>query len=85
MKLFGKARPSGVILYHLGWLNENTRQQRYDRYAEHDKGNFHARRHLESIMWADRRVRLQTQHWPQALVPLRDDILRLASSIPSAT
>lgn len=83
VKIAARARPTGSAIYHLGWLNEHTRAARYERYAEHDKGNYHARRHLESIMWDDRRVRLQARHWPQTLEPLRDEILRL-TSIPSA-
>lgn len=83
VKLASRAKSAGSAIYHLGWLNEHTRAKRYERYATHDQGNYHARRHLESIMWDDRRVRMATEHWPDSLLPLRDEILRLAGSIPS--
>ncbi len=83
-RMFPRARRTGATVYHMGWLNEHTREERYNRYATHDQGNYHARAHLQSIMWDKRRVRLLTRKWPESLVPIRDDILRLAASIPSS-
>lgn len=55
---------AGTELLHMGWCNPAERQARYDRYAKHDGGRFHASAHLQSIMWPDARVRLEQQPWP---------------------
>jgi hypothetical protein len=59
-------RPSGVDLWHLGWLDETERVKRHARYVEHDNGRFHARKHLDSILWPDALVRLTPAPWPEA-------------------
>lgn len=67
------ARPTGVSVLHFGWTNLSERQRRYDRYMAIDNGRFHASRHLQSIMWQGRRVRLERALWPPTLP--RDAIL----------
>jgi hypothetical protein len=58
-------RASGVDLWHLGWLDETERARRHARYVEHDGGRFHARKHLDSILWPDALVRVTPAPWPQ--------------------
>jgi glycosyltransferase involved in cell wall biosynthesis len=62
--LSASAKPSGESVFHLGWLDKSTRQARYNRYAEHDKGRYHASSHLRSILFPDSRIRLQPRSWP---------------------
>lgn len=57
-----------LSLLHFGWTDLSTREQRYDRYANHDGGRFHARAHIESIRWPEGRVKLQTRAWPAGAV-----------------
>ncbi len=64
----GRAKPVGVSLLHFGWTDPATRQARYDRYTKHDGGRFHASRHLQSILWADSRVKLRQRPWPEGAV-----------------
>lgn len=65
--LFRQAKPTGTEILHFGWANEAERAGRYERYVEADGGKFHNRHHLDSIMWADRRVKLKTRRWPKGL------------------
>lgn len=65
-----------VSLLHFGWANQQQRDARYNRYVEHDSGNFHNKRHLDSIMWEDSRCRLITRTWPDGLTGVKDRILR---------
>lgn len=60
----GRASVTGVSLLHLGWLNQATRRARYDRYAQHDGGRFHAGSHLRSILLPDAKVKLSRRDWP---------------------
>jgi len=83
VKLAGRAREVGTTVYHMGWLDERARAARYARYAEHDKGNYHARAHLQSIMFPDRKVRMATEPWPPALESIREEILEKTGSVPS--
>ncbi len=62
-----RAVPSGSGLLHFGWACEADRAARYQRYVDHDGGRFHRNAHLESIMWADRRVKLRKRPWPANL------------------
>jgi len=66
-RMAGRARRTGTSVLHFGWANPETRQERYDRYAVADKGQFHASRHLESILWADERVKVLPRPWPAGL------------------
>jgi glycosyltransferase involved in cell wall biosynthesis len=81
-RLYGRAKPTGASIMHFGWACESCRQERYDRYVTADGGKFHRSTHLESIMWPDERVTLETMPWPTALKPFRDDILRAARGLP---
>ncbi len=64
--LRARARKSGIAIYHLGWADPETRQSRYDRYMRLDGGRFHARSHLDSIIWPEDRILTQAMPWPQA-------------------
>jgi glycosyltransferase involved in cell wall biosynthesis len=65
---------SHVSLLHFGWTNRNERAVRFERYDVGDGGKFHARTHIDSIMWPDRRVRLQRRPWPAPLGHLQEEI-----------
>ncbi len=66
---------TGVSLLHFGWANKAERAVRFERYHVGDGGKFHARQHIDSIMWPDRRVRLVRRGWPLALAERRAEIL----------
>lgn len=70
----GKAPLVGTV-QHWGWTKLSARQSRYDRYALHDQGNYHAKRHLDSILWSDGQVELSQEEWPETMIGLRDDLL----------
>lgn len=72
------AATSGVEFLHFGWANQSDRAERYARYVTHDGGNYHASRHLDSIMWPDSQVTLCEQAWPPALRDVRDAVRRRA-------
>lgn len=74
-QMAGQAIQTGADLLHFGWTCEADRAARYARYEEHDGGNFHARQHLQSIMWPDRRVQLQPYPWPTSLSEWQPRIL----------
>lgn len=76
----GQRRPVTEIL-HFGWANPAERQTRYDRYATHDGGRFHASRHLESILWPCDRMQLRPYEWPDALAAHRPEISRRAGAV----
>lgn len=69
-----------VSLLHFGWANKAERAERYERYAVGDGGRFHAKRHIESIMWPDERVELSEREWPAGLATYKDAILERASA-----
>lgn len=54
-------------VFHFGWTRESERQARAERYFEHDGGNFHANRHLQSILFPDDKVVLRGFAWPEGL------------------
>jgi hypothetical protein len=68
-------RKTGVSLLHFGWANKAKRAVRFERYDVGDGGKFHDRRHIDSIMWPDRRVRLARRGWPVALNGRHAEIL----------
>lgn len=72
-----RSRSSGVGILHFGWACKADREARYQRYVEHDGGNFHQNAHLESIMWDDDDPRLTIcrDGWPKALLPWRDELV----------
>lgn len=65
----------GCSLLHLGWTRKSERPERFARYRDGDGGKYHARQHIESIMWSDRRVRLTRREWPSGLESRKDDLL----------
>lgn len=75
-KQWSQAISTGEQILHFGWTNESERQQRYDRYAEHDGGKFHASHHLRSILYPDKRVRMQRKNWPSGMIEIRDPLLQ---------
>lgn len=42
--------PTGLIMQHLGYMRDDDKKIKYDRYMNLDKGEFHAKAHLESIL-----------------------------------
>lgn len=67
-------------LLHFGWTNLAERDERYARYAIGDAGKFHAKRHIDSIMWAPDRVRLTARDWPEGLAAYKDALLERATT-----
>ncbi len=76
---YGRVGHSCSAVLHMGWSNQSERQARYDRYATADGGRFHSGRHLESIMWPDERVTVNSREWPAELAPWKDTILERAN------
>ena len=66
-------------LLHLGWANVGERPERFARYAVGDAGRFHAKTHIDSIMWPDERITLGQVPWPPALEPWRGDLIKRAN------
>ncbi len=66
---------TGVSLLHFGWANKAERATRFERYAVGDAGKFHAKQHIDSIMWPDRRVRMMRRGWPVSLANRQPEIL----------
>jgi glycosyltransferase involved in cell wall biosynthesis len=64
------ARPARTAVFHFGWANRAERAGRFERYMVHDKGEFHANTHLQSIMWPDELVSTVRNAWPQGLSEL---------------
>lgn len=58
-QIHGDPMESGVDILHLGWSDPAERAGRYQRYVELDGGNFHAKKHLDSIMLPDAEIELQ--------------------------
>lgn len=58
---------TGVGIYHFGWTRVAERQQRAERYFEHDRGRFHGDKHLQSILWPDEQVGFNWQPWPLSI------------------
>jgi hypothetical protein len=69
-----RPRPTGTEVLHFGWANPDTRAERYARYVAADNGQFHNRRHLDSIMWPDEKVMLSERKWPRGL-SLKDGVV----------
>ncbi len=53
-----------TALLHFGWTRQDERKARHERYAIADGGKFHARRHLNSILWQDSQVLLERRDRP---------------------
>jgi glycosyltransferase involved in cell wall biosynthesis len=41
---------SGLIMQHLGYMRDDDKKIKFDRYMELDGGDFHSRAHIESIL-----------------------------------
>ena len=65
----------GTHVFHFGWTRKSERQARAERYFEHDGGNFHQNRHLQSILWPDDKVGLKGLPWPEGLRPIAADLM----------
>jgi glycosyltransferase involved in cell wall biosynthesis len=72
---FRKSLKTGTEILHFGWTNEAGREQRYQRYVEHDGGKFHSSSHLQSIMAPDKRVQMTPRSWPVGLQDQKAAIL----------
>lgn len=70
-----KFKESGSSVFHFGWTREEERKKRAERYFEHDRGNFHQDRHLQSILWPDDKVVMKTKPWPPGLEMFRDELI----------
>lgn len=73
------SRSSGTALLHFGWANVGERATRFERYAVGDGGKFHAKAHIDSIMWPAGRVQLDPWAWPGWPADLRAAVLERAS------
>lgn len=75
---YGTALPSQQILFHFGWTDPLTRAQRYARYMLLDGGQYHSRKHLESIVSPEKAMRLITLPWPDTAwaVDVREKLTR---------
>jgi glycosyltransferase involved in cell wall biosynthesis len=78
-RYFGRSRPTGASILHLGWANQSERRPRYERYVVADGGRFHRNSHLESIMFPDIDVTLEDRGWPKPLIKYRDLIVARAN------
>jgi len=58
--------PPVTDILHWGWTRKAEREARYRRYADKD-GFGHDSKHIQSIMYDDRRVRTRKIPWPLAL------------------
>lgn len=67
-----------TFIYHFGWTRQRERQQRAERYFEHDQGRFHQDRHLQSILFPDDKIGLRGHSWPAGLRSISDDLLAYA-------
>lgn len=67
--------PAVTQLLHFGWACESDRHERHHRYVVHDGGAHHASKHLDSIMWVDRRVLRTRRAWPESLVAAKPGLL----------
>lgn len=55
---------TGLIMQHLGYARDEDKKAKYDRYMELDKGEFHAKAHLESILDSN----VQLRNWDDVLI-----------------
>lgn len=75
-----RTTPSQSSVLHFGWAREVERVARAERYFEHDKGQFHQDRHLQSILWPPERVRLQRREWPVGMSSVQEELTRITSA-----
>lgn len=51
MEMTGKVMPdTGLVMQHLGYMREQDRRDKHDRYMDIDGGRFHSLPHLQSIL-----------------------------------
>lgn len=62
-------------VFHFGWLQQSERQRRAQRYFDHDGGQFHANRHLQSILLPDEKIVLKGRPWPDGLRSFSDALI----------
>lgn len=67
---------SGVSILHFGWTNVAERIARHERYAVADGGRFHRSAHLDSILWPDDEIEIETCPAPAGLSVYGDAVLR---------
>lgn len=77
------AAASGASILHFGWANQADRAARHQRYVVADGGQFHASRHLDSIMWPDFKVTLRQRSWSKSLDKQKERIVERANSTSS--
>lgn len=65
----GRHVEQSIDVLHLGWARPEEREARHRRYVELDGGRYHAKRHLESIMWPDERCDLRPYEGPMPALP----------------
>ena len=75
-----RAAATGCTVIHFGWTNKAERIARAQRYFDHDNGQFHQNRHLQSILWADQRVRMRRLPWPPSLKQLEPQLMVASQS-----
>lgn len=66
-------------VFHFGWTRVSERQARAERYFEHDGGNFHQSRHLQSILFPDEKIGLRGYAWPEGLRSISEDLIALST------
>jgi glycosyltransferase involved in cell wall biosynthesis len=77
IQLSRRAMATGCEVIHFGWANEDERTARAQRYYDHDNGQFHQNRHLQSILWTDGRVRMRRLPWPPSFSELEPKLMAL--------
>lgn len=75
-----RSHPSASGILHFGWANEDARAERHRRYVEADGGRFHQSAHLDSIMWADDQVWMDSRDWPAQLETQRPELVVLSGA-----
>ena len=46
-------KQSGLVMQHLGYMDDEAKKAKYDRYMQLDHGNYHSLAHIESILDPD--------------------------------
>lgn len=75
-----QAVTADIQLLHFGWTNKAEREKRFQRYDKIDQGNFHAKAHLDSILYPDSQIITQSRLWSSDMESLKAEILKSAGS-----